>query len=95
MLVLSRQLGESVMVGDGLQITLRTIVGRESVVLTCQQGANKSSVRINLDETAEVAGIVNVSLVLVKDNGKVRLGFEADKAVKIHRQEVYDAINKH
>jgi carbon storage regulator len=37
----------------------------------------------------------DISIVILEIRGdKVRLGFEAGKDVKIHRQEVYDAIQR-
>jgi carbon storage regulator len=37
----------------------------------------------------------DISIVVLEIRGdKVRLGFEASKDVQIHRQEVYDAIQR-
>ena len=37
----------------------------------------------------------DISIVILAISGdKVRIGFEASKDVEIHRQEVYDAIQK-
>lgn len=37
----------------------------------------------------------NITLVVVEIRGdKVRLGIEAPKEVKVHRQEIYDAIKQ-
>jgi len=53
MLVLSRNVEESIMIGDDVKITI-TDIGKS----------------------------------------KVRLGIEAPKSISVHRQEVYDAIQK-
>ena len=53
MLVLSRKRNESIMVGDGIKVTVVEIRGE-----------------------------------------KVRLGFECDKGVPVHRQEVWEAIKR-
>ena len=45
------------------------------------------------DESIMIGDDVVVTIVDIRGD-KVRLGIEAPRSVKVHRQEVYDAINE-
>ena len=47
----------------------------------------------NKGETIYVGDNIRLTVVDIKD-GKVRLGIEAPKEVPVHRQEVFDAIQR-
>lgn len=47
----------------------------------------------NVGETICVGDNIRLTVVDIKD-GKVRLGIEAPKEVPVHRQEVFDAIQR-
>lgn len=46
------------------------------------------------DETVMVGDDVEITVVDIRPDGKVRLGFTAPREVPIHRKEVWLAINR-
>lgn len=46
-----------------------------------------------VDESLVLSGGIRITVVKIQD-GKVRLGIEAPAEVAVHRQEVYDAIQR-
>lgn len=100
MLVLSRREGESMMIGDDLMVTVSKIDwDRVQIQLSQKLVANRISF---FDPTHEswlqpgqsmaIADAVTCTVVALKGD-KVRLGFAMPKGIRLHRKEVYDAIN--
>ena len=98
MLVISREINQSVMVGDDLRITLNRVRGdRVSLrlderVADATPGTAESVVTLRLDEAHRCGTDVTVTIVHVRGD-RVRLGFTAPASVAVHRQEVYDAVH--
>jgi carbon storage regulator len=83
MLVLTRRLGESIIIGDDIIITVLNI-SKDQFYL----GVNISeSLTINLQETVSIREGITVTAVKI-DKGQVRLGIEAPKDITINREEV-------
>ena len=84
MLVLTRRLGESLIIGDDIKITVLTI-GKNQIKL----GVNDSGgVTIKLQETTTIKDGIAVKLVK-SDKSQVKLGITAPDSVTINREEVY------
>jgi carbon storage regulator len=98
MLVISREINQSVMVGDDLRITLSWVRGdRVSLRLdehpTDGTAATAGSVvTLRLDEAHRCRTNVTVTIVHVRGD-RVRLGFKAPASVAVHRLEVYQVMH--
>jgi carbon storage regulator CsrA len=101
MLVVSREKDESVMVGDDLCVKVLKVRDERALIAVSRRQAG---VRITLwdeskprwmgaGENIELGDGMWSGLVDVRAE-KVRLGFEVPHGVRVHRQEVYDAINR-
>ncbi len=84
MLVLTRKLGESVIIGDDIIVTVLTI-DKKQVKLSVN---DSEGVTINLQESISIRDGITVKLVKT-DKTQVKLGIEAPKDVTINREEVY------
>jgi sRNA-binding carbon storage regulator CsrA len=107
MLVLSRKIGEAVMIGPKLQVEVGAVDPEErSVELIIRGGTpsggnghslsrtSRGGVVLSVDESHHPAAGVEVTLVDVrddKDGPKARLGVTAP-GMTVHRREVYEAI---
>ena len=80
MLVLSRQRNE--------EITIDFKVISDNIFKLLRSGKTLNEVEEIVHGWNQTVGITVVDI----RGDKVRLGFEADKSIPIHRQEVYDAI---
>jgi len=84
MLVLTRRLDESLLIGDDIKITVLNI-GKNQIKL----GVNDSEcVTIKLKENLSIRDGITVKLVKT-DKSQVKLGIEAPGGVIINREEVY------
>ena len=84
MLVLTRRLNESLLIGDDIKITVLNI-GKSQIKL----GVNDSEgVTLDLQETITIKDDITVKLVKT-DKTQVKLGIEAPENVTINREEVY------
>jgi carbon storage regulator len=84
MLVLTRRLGESIIIGDDITITVLNI-SKDQLDL----GVNNSeSLTINLQETVSISDGITVTAVKI-DKTQVKLGINAPDDVAINREEVY------
>ncbi len=84
MQVLTRRLGESIIIGDDITITVLNI-SKDQFYL----GVNISeSLTINLQETVSISDGITVTAVKI-DKTQVKLGVDAPEDVDINREEVY------
>ena len=100
MFVISREVGESVMIGDDVELT---VVKLRAKVVTLDMRHTTLRGRITLDDSfrrdAVVGDVLDLpapgSCAVVDIRGdKVRLGLDAPKDVSIHRKEVWEAIKR-
>ncbi len=100
MMVLSRHANESIMVGEDLLITVRSIRGN---TVTVSFGSTRASrfdkldvppdVQLNRNERVTIAPDIHLTAVDIRGE-TVRLGFELPQGVSLHRKEVWDAIRR-
>ena len=84
MLVLTRRLEESLLIGDDIKVTVLTI-GKKQAKLSVN---DSEGVTLDLQETITIKDDITVKLVKT-DKSQVKLGIEAPEGVTINREEVY------
>ena len=99
MCVLSRQAGESIMVGDDVEVVV-VAIEHSKVALDVRHTTLRGRMTHNDSYPEAVVGeVLNLpapgSCTVVDIRGdKVRLGMDAPKDVSIHRKEVWEAIRR-
>lgn len=83
MLVLTRRLGESLIIGDDIKITVLNI-GEDQTKLSVN---DSEGMALDLQETTTIKDGITVTLVKI-DKAQVKLGIEAPEDVTINREEV-------
>ncbi len=83
MLILTRKLGESVVIGDDIKITVLSI-GKNQIMLDVN---DSGFVTINLQESITIRDDIRITAVKI-DKTQVKLGIEAPKDVTVNREEV-------
>ncbi len=84
MLVLTRRLDESLIIGDDIKITVLTI--DKTQINLCVN--DSQCVIVNLQESISIRDGITVKVVKT-DKAQVKLGIEAPAGVTISREEVY------
>ena len=84
MLVLTRRLGESLIIGDDIKVTVLTI-DKKQVKLSVN---DSEGITLDLQETITIKDGITVKLVKT-DKTQVKLGIDAPADVTINREEVY------
>jgi carbon storage regulator len=101
MLVISREINQSLMIGDDLQLQVlkirassahlrvtRTLIGRRMTEELFSGWLEK-------DRPLDLGDKIACAVVEIQVNpAKIRLGIDAPREVSIHRKEVYDAIRR-
>jgi carbon storage regulator CsrA len=94
MLVLSRQVDETVMIGDSISVTVVSI-GSEIATLFVRYRDETQRVEqklaLEVDDRLEITNDIHVYVVEIRQD-KVRLGIVAPAVFAVHRREVYEAI---
>ena len=101
MLVISRQAGESIMMGDDVEIAVQKIRAKRVGLLVKLLAVGGRftfedvfDVQLNEgDERIRLPGDVTCEIVQVSGE-KARIGICAPKTTSIHRREVYDVIRR-
>jgi carbon storage regulator len=109
MLVLSRQRDESILIGDNIKITIVDIrddkvrlgidapkeipVHRQEVFDDIQRSTQMLVLSRQRDESIIIANNIKITIVDIRDD-KVRLGLDVPNHISVHRQEVFDAIQR-
>ncbi len=83
MLILTRKLGESVVIGDNIIVTVLNI-RKNQIYLDVNIS---ESFTINLQETITIRDGITVKVVKI-DKSQVKLGISAPKDVTVNREEV-------
>ena len=101
MLVLSREINQSLMIGDDLELTVIKIRGtRANLHITRRLIGGRLSEDLfsnwlEKDRPLDLGNGIVCAVIDVRDNPtKVRLGIQAPKELSVHRKEVYDAIRR-
>ena len=101
MLVLSRGVNESVMIGDDVEVVVRSLRAKRVglVVKLLAVGGRftyEDVIPVELNQGSEPIRLPgNVTCEIVDVGGdKARLGICAPKETSVHRREVYDAIRR-
>ncbi len=84
MLVLTRRLGESLIIGNDIKITVSNIC--KTQINLCVN--DSQCVIVNLQESISIRDDIIVKVVKI-DKAQVKLGIEAPEDVTINREEVY------
>ena len=90
MLVLSREIGESVVIEDVALTVIRTSDEYVEVSLAKISGGRSTIVTLPQHEYVEIGYEVQIVFIATKDS-KVRLGFEAPPETRICRQEILES----
>jgi len=83
MFVLTRKLGESLLIGDDIKVTVLTI-DKKQVKLSVN---DSEGISLDLRETTTIKDGITIKLVKT-DKTQVKLGIEAPDDVTINREEV-------
>ncbi len=101
MLVISREINESLMIGHDLELTVIKIRGTKANLHIARRliGGRLSedlfSDWLEKDRPLDLGNGICCAVVDIGGNPtKVRLGIEAPKEISVHRKEVYDAIRR-
>ncbi len=84
MLVLTRRLGESLLIGGDIKVTALTI-DKKQVKLSVN---DSEGITLDLQETTTIRDGITVKLVKT-DKSQVKLGINAPESMSINREEVY------
>ena len=84
MLVLTRRLGESLIIGNDIKITVSNICKNQ--INLCVN--DSQCVIVNLQERISIRDGIIVKVVKT-DKAQVKLGIEAPEGITINREEVY------
>jgi carbon storage regulator CsrA len=92
MLVISRQVGDAVMIGQDLEVAVVSIEPEAVTLCVRHSGGGPESVhRVARDAVLELPLHTSCTPVDIRSD-KVRLGLTCPKELSVHRKEVYDAI---
>jgi carbon storage regulator len=101
MLVLSREINQSLMIGDDMQLEVLKIRGtRANLRITRRLIGGRLTQEVfadwlEKDRSIELGNQISCAVVDIGGNPtKVRLGIQAPKDISVHRKEVYDAIRR-
>jgi carbon storage regulator len=101
MLVLSREINQSLMIGDDMQLEVLRIRGtRANLRITRRLIGGRLTQEVfadwlEKDRSIELGNQISFAVVDIRENPtKVRLGIQAPKTISVHRKEVYDAIRR-
>lgn len=85
MLVLTRKLGESIIIGDDIKVTVLNISDDQ---IYLDVNIILESLTIHLQESISIKDDIKITVVKI-DKTQVKLGIDAPKNVIINREEVY------
>ena len=92
MLILTRKPGETIVIGDHVRLTLES-VDRNTLRFWLQAGNTRALlVRTRRSEVLQSGGVRVLALGLRL--GAVRLGIEAPATIAVHREEVWERIQR-
>lgn len=98
MLILSRSINEGVVINDGIQVSVEEILA-ESVRFLIKRNIggveNREAFILRKGHLYAVNQEITISVVDIKrigDRLKVRIGIEAPRDARVHRNEVHDAL---
>lgn len=100
MLVLSRTVGDGVLIDHGFFLTVTAIRPGESATLQYGPADSTASTHesrtLRRNETWELKPNVLITIVDLRPGppDKVRLGIECPREMPVHRREVYEAIQR-
>ena len=84
MLVLTRKLGESIIIGDNINVTVLNISDDQ---IYLDVNIISESLTIHLQETISITDDIKITVVKI-DKGQVKLGIKAPEDVTVNREEV-------
>lgn len=107
MLVLSRQAGQTVIIGEDLFVTVDKILSQAGQLSVCaparvikgvsgtvlEKRANVAAILLARDEHVDLGPEIRVTVVDIRGD-KLRLGIDSPPELPVHRKEVYDAIRR-
>lgn len=94
MLVLSRQVDETVMIGDTIMVTVVSINPEGATLHVRYRDENQrveQKLALEIDDRLEITDDVYVSVMDIRGD-KVRIAVVAPKSMAVQRKEVYEAI---
>lgn len=96
MLVLSRQIDETLMIGDAILVTVVSISPEMTTLHVCYDDDEQhveQKCALEIDDRIEITDEVHVSVVDIRGD-KVRLAVRAPRTVPVHRKEVYEQLRR-
>ena len=89
MLVLTRRIGETINIGDTIEVTVSGIKGNLIRVRTATPELLTLTRKVG--DVIQIGKDISVTLLSVKGM-QVRMGIDAPKTLSVHREEIYQRI---
>lgn len=89
MLILTRRIGESIIIGDNISLTVSGIKG--DLVRITSATPKLLLVTKKVTQSITIGHDITVTILSIKGM-QVRLGIDAPRSVSIHREEIYQRI---
>ncbi len=96
MLVLSRQVDETVLIGDAIAVTVVSINPEGATLHVRYRDKNhrlEQKLALEIDDRLEITDDIYVSVLDIRGD-KIRLAVVAPKTMAVHRKEIYEAIKR-
>lgn len=95
MLILMRRVGEALVIGDDLKIVVTGLNSDKAFLEVADVAGDAVSVPVNRKTQQSLVLFDDAVIHILEINGnQVKIGIEAPRSVSVHREEIYNKIQK-